>query len=369
VLIISNGGAFMYALNLEFDQLIQEKESKYQGRVQLDEIMKKLFYISNKRLVIDLLNSLYGDNIGYDADLTYLNKETISESARSKNVLIRHECDMLIGVNYEGVSYEYLLEFQTRNDRRIAIRLFRYSFELKVQNVRDLYGPIVINLPNPYVIVLERNKNVPESYELILKSPEGGSLRYIAKVLKYWDFGLGALYERNMHLLFPLKVFEVRRKITKVKKINKDNQKYPVLIKEIKDDILKVTREILEYVEIIYKEKKIEDTEFNEFGVIIANLTAYLSQEVDKLSDVNEEVEKMVKTFYDPKVAEKSAQMATLRTKREAIFELLEDVGNISDEVKALIEKEEDFDILKRWLKIAAKVGSMDEFMDKVRVH
>jgi hypothetical protein len=90
---------------------------------------------------------------------------------------------------------------------------------------------------------------------------------------------------------------------------------------------------------------------------------------IDKLSDVNEEVEKMVKTFYDPKVAEKSAQMATLRTKREAIFELLEDVGNISDEVKALVEKEEDFDILKKWHKIAARVGSIDEFMDKVRVH
>jgi hypothetical protein len=48
--IILNGGAFMYALNLEIGQLVQEKESKYQGRVQLDEIMKKLFYISNKRL-------------------------------------------------------------------------------------------------------------------------------------------------------------------------------------------------------------------------------------------------------------------------------------------------------------------------------
>jgi hypothetical protein len=49
--IITNGGAFMYALNLEINQLVQEKESKYQGRVQLDEIMKKRFYISNKRLL------------------------------------------------------------------------------------------------------------------------------------------------------------------------------------------------------------------------------------------------------------------------------------------------------------------------------
>jgi hypothetical protein len=81
----------------------------------------------------------------------------------------------------------------------------------------------------------------------------------------------------------------------------------------------------------------------------------------------------MVKTFYDPKVEErgmrKGDQNATLRTKREDILELLEDVGNISDDVKALVESEEDFDILKKWHKIAARVGSIDEFMDKVRIH
>jgi glycyl-tRNA synthetase beta subunit len=94
-----------------------------------------------------------------------------------------------------------------------------------------------------------------------------------------------------------------------------------------------------------------------------------LSQEVEKLSDVNEEVERMVKTLYDPKVEERGMRKATLRTKREDILALLEDIGNISDEVKALVEKEDNLDMLKKWLKLAARVGSIDEFMDKVRLH
>jgi hypothetical protein len=39
------------------------------------------------------------------------------------------ECDMLIKVDYKGKSYEYLLEFQTRNDKSIGIRLFRYGID------------------------------------------------------------------------------------------------------------------------------------------------------------------------------------------------------------------------------------------------
>ena len=51
-----------------------------------------------------------------------------------------------------------------------------------------------------------------------------------------------------MYLLFPLKVFEVRKKITKVKYLSKENPKYDLLIKEIKGDILKVTKKILEHI-------------------------------------------------------------------------------------------------------------------------
>lgn len=43
--------------------VIKEDELGYKSRIQLDEIMKKLFYIHNKRPIIDFLNSLFGDNI------------------------------------------------------------------------------------------------------------------------------------------------------------------------------------------------------------------------------------------------------------------------------------------------------------------
>lgn len=82
--IISNGGAFMYAIDLAYKMTVKEEKDCYSNRVQLDEIMKKIFYINNNRLIIDLLNGLYGDDIGYDADIKYLNKEAISNSVHEK---------------------------------------------------------------------------------------------------------------------------------------------------------------------------------------------------------------------------------------------------------------------------------------------
>ena len=106
----------------------------------------------------------------------------------------------------------------------------------------------------------------------------------------------------------------------------KENR-YDLLIKEIKDDIFRVTRDILEHIEIIYKEEKIEVAEFNEFAVVIANLTIYLCQEVDKLSEVEEEVVNMVKTFYDPAVEQKAIEKVAIN--------MLKKGKNIEDIIEA----------------------------------
>lgn len=53
-------------------------------------------------------------------------------------------------------------------------------------------------------------------------------------------------------------------------------------------------------------------------------------------------------------------------TMRNAIFELLEDHGEIPDELKKRIEAEYSMDVLKKWHKLAAKAVSIQDFMDKM---
>lgn len=69
----------------------------------------------------------------------------------------------------------------------------------------------------------------------------------------------------NTYLSFKPKMtrasaYEVRKKISKAKVLNRDNPMYALLINEIKDDILNATREILEHIDVIYEEDKIDDS-------------------------------------------------------------------------------------------------------------
>ena len=50
----------------------------------------------------------------------------------------------------------------------------------------------------------------------------------------------------------------------------------------------------------------------------------------------------------------------------EDIMELLEDYEVIPEELHKKILSEQDPDTLKKWLKLAAKVSSMDEFIAKM---
>ena len=51
---------------------------------------------------------------------------------------------------------------------------------------------------------------------------------------------------------------------------------------------------------------------------------------------------------------------------QDSILELLEDIGEISDELAKKIWRQSDFGILKKWLKFAARATSIEEFESKI---
>lgn len=91
----------------------------------------------------------------------------------------------------------------------------------------------------------------------------------------YVLFNLERLYQDNMYLLLPLKVFSIRKEIDKLRRLKEDNENYDILIARIKDDILNLTREILEYLDFLYNERKINVSVYNDFTVAMTNLTKY----------------------------------------------------------------------------------------------
>lgn len=52
--------------------------------------------------------------------------------------------------------------------------------------------------------------------------------------------------------------------------------------------------------------------------------------------------------------------------KAEAVLELLEDLGEVSGELKRTILAQKDLEVLKRWNKLAAHAGSIEDFQKQM---
>ena len=50
----------------------------------------------------------------------------------------------------------------------------------------------------------------------------------------------------------------------------------------------------------------------------------------------------------------------------EMLLELMNDLGEISDELRNRITSEKDLETLKKWLRLAARSESLDEFLEKM---
>ncbi|MGN1166413.1 MAG: hypothetical protein ACI4S2_08335, partial [Lachnospiraceae bacterium] len=51
---------------------------------------------------------------------------------------------------------------------------------------------------------------------------------------------------------------------------------------------------------------------------------------------------------------------------KENIFDLLEDLGEIPKELRSKIMDESDLQILKKWLKLAARAESLEDFQNRM---
>ena len=122
------------------------------------------------------------------------------------------------------------------------------------------------------------------------------------------------------------------------------------LSRESPESVLKLIGKILAVLLVRLNVPKEEVEEFTdrierrEFGMLFEHFEAYDVQETRRIS--REE-------------GREEARVALV----EAILELLADKGSISEKAEEKIKEETDLEVLKKWLKQAARVPSVEEFV------
>jgi hypothetical protein len=311
------GSEFMYYLKQgNVITLVQEEDSNYESdtnsnssktSLNMDSIMKRLFTLKNRRPIIDFLNSIYGDDIGYDAEVYYPNVENLNRNIN--NGILSFRADLYIEVTYNDKLYDYAIEFQTKYEKEMGIRIFRYGFDKAVKNFTELNkNTLNINFPEPYLIVLEKEKGLEDKITLKINFPKKESIHYEINVLKYWEYDLQKLYQENKYLLYPLQLFNYRRFMERLKESKQPKEEKKKKVEKINEHILTIIKSTIEAINKAYKYGKINLDDYSEMLSVIQNLNDYFIDNYNYYKGLSKEVETMFKSFYDPEVEKRGAE-------------------------------------------------------------
>ncbi len=115
---------------------------------------------------------------------------------------------------------------------------------------------------------------------------------------------------------------------------------------------------LIAMLEVLLSEMKVEEKKDileKEYGMVMQVETEGRMQSMCNLSEV-----------FIEKGIRRGIQKGTIDQSRRSIFDLLEDLGDIPEDIVARIQDEEDTETLRIWLKAAARAEDFAAFREKI---
>ena len=118
-------------------------------------------------------------------------------------------------------------------------------------------------------------------------------------------------------------------------------------------------------VELIQRIRAMDTNDLNEWITWFSNVIRKLNEDErgELITQLKEGDEKDMCSSFERLLNKEKAE-----GKAEAVIELLEDLGDLSDSLKACIMEQTDLELLKKWHKAAAKATSIEEFEEAVEL-
>ena len=233
--------------------------------------------------------------------IQYTNNEFVLES------LEKIYGDMFIKVQSHNRTITYHIEFQTQNDKSMAIRMFRYGFENAVESVDDISKEnIRLDFPKQLVIFLEENNNIKDEISFILTMPGGKELTYKVPTMKYWKYTEQDLVDKKMYALLPFQVFKLRKAVERIYCSNKPHKQKAQLIRLEFEELIEVVERIAKLSTKLYHSKEIMGTDLDKILSVLNNISDYLYNKYGEYKVFFEkEVKTMITSLYNPALIKK----------------------------------------------------------------
>lgn len=187
--------------------------------VETNEVSKKiigLFTNHNNKPLIDLINFLYEDYLRTNSSVKF-------------NIINKNNIERLIITvvdDYRKIQYEIYVQAYDKNN--IALHINReqlndnftnvVNFQMKKNQYKKACDNeenlnIIKENNNNKIIVLDSDIEIPDVYE-ISTDCKGEMKKIKVDILKSWKYDFKKLIENNIYILFPLKVFDLKKRIS-----------------------------------------------------------------------------------------------------------------------------------------------------------
>ncbi|MCE5222185.1 MAG: hypothetical protein LLF98_13305 [Clostridium sp.] len=267
---------------------------------RLNGILKRIFSLDNKILLIELFNSIYNDDLSENTRIEYIkNKDIIN----SNQVLISRSANYNVRILAEDEyrKFEYQIQFQTKDDENIAIMMSKIDFNNNYDNIisltkkrreyeKDNVSESINENYTRYLIMINSNIQVPDVYEFKSNS-EGQNIDCKVNVIKSWKCDFKQLFEKNMCLLFPIKVIDLKKRLLSISQEIESKDL-------IKDYIFNFFKDMNKYLKKIKDNNLITDKDINEMNLITIDLLNHFIREKNNaFVDIERDIEATLKSI------------------------------------------------------------------------
>lgn len=248
------------------DNKFSVNDEKEKASRILSSIIKKIFCISDNAAIINLVNSVYND--GWDKNNTKVS--VINEPKEAESIELAYDILFILENEYQKAQYKIVIKAKEQDN--VAIIIFREVLDRGSEKIISFFtNKDDINKKNkstknddPFIIMFCSNMPSPDVLEVSLTNNDRTFLHKF-NVLKGWKYDLKKLYEYESYILFPMKIFDLEKRI---KNMMIDSVDY----ENINYEINRFFRTINNYLRKLKEQKDITDRSIYEINMICFEL-------------------------------------------------------------------------------------------------
>lgn len=159
------------------------------------------------RLVIPLLNEVFGTTYPEDTEIVQLRNEHQDENGET----ITDSC-LQIG------SKLYHIECQSEDDTTMTVRMVQYDFAIGIEHAKKENRRYRIELPKSCVLYLRSTSNTPDYLEADLVLPDDRTFVYRIPTVRMASYSKEEILEKNLLMLLPFYVMRYERRTDEYEK-------------------------------------------------------------------------------------------------------------------------------------------------------